>query len=99
MSPAFNPYLAPQAAADHDLRKGAIERPADAKNMPWQTRPAMPTDYENRLGDALEVIFENGATDLQAVIAALNATDIRSPMGTAWTAPLFEAEMRRLAGA
>ena len=94
----FNPHLAPRPAADQDVGKGSIERPADAKNIPWQTRQALPTDYENRLGDALEVIFENGATDLPAVIAALNATDIRSRMGTAWTAHLFEEEMRRLAG-
>jgi hypothetical protein len=94
----FNPHLGPQRAVDQDIGKGSVERPADAQNIPWQTRPALPSDYENRLGDALEQIFENGATDLPVVVAALNAAGMRSADGQEWTASLFEAEMRRLAG-
>jgi hypothetical protein len=96
-STAFNPHLASGQAVDQDVGKGSIERPADAKNIPWQTRAALPTEYENRLGDALEEIFEEGATELPAVVAALNAKGIRSPDGRTWTASLFEEEMRRLA--
>ncbi len=95
-----NPYLAAlrRPAADRDVGKGSIEHPADARNIPWQTRPAAPTEYENQLGDALEQVFAGGATDLPAVVAGLNNVGCRSPDGSVWTVPLFEAEMRRLGG-
>jgi hypothetical protein len=94
----YNPHLAllGHARGDRDVGKGSIERPEDARNIPWQTRASLPTDYENRLGDALERIFESGATDLQAVVAGLNTAGLRSADGREWTATLFEEEMRRL---
>ena len=95
-----NPYLAVRSApaADRDIGKGSIEHPADALNIPWQTRPAAPTEYENRLCDALVRVFEQGAADLPAIVAGLNATGIRSSDNREWTAALFEAEMRRFGG-
>ena len=95
-----NPYLATlnQPAADRHAGRGGIEHPADARNMPWQTRPAVPTEYENQLGDALERVFGGGATDLAAVVAGLNDAGCRSADGRVWTAALFEAEMCRLGG-
>lgn len=94
----YNPHLAAlgHAREDRDVGKGSLERPEDARNIPWQTRASLPTEYENRLGDALERIFESGATDLQAVVAGLNAAGLRSADGREWTATLFEEEMRRL---
>ncbi len=95
-----NPFLATlrQPAADRDIGKGSIEPPADARNMPWQTRPAAPTEYENQLGDALERVFAGGASDLATVVAGLNDAGIRSADGRVWTTALFEAEMGRLGG-
>ncbi|MFN0305770.1 MAG: recombinase-like helix-turn-helix domain-containing protein [Burkholderiales bacterium] len=97
-TPDYNPHLAPQghASEDRDVGKGSIERPEDARNIPWQTRARLPSEYENRLGDALEHIFEGGATDLPAIVGGLNAAGLRSADGREWTTTLFEEEIRRL---
>ena len=97
-APDYNPNLAPpgHASEDREFGKGSIERPEDARNIPWQTRARLPSQYENRLGDALERIFEGGATDLPAIVGALNASGLRSADGREWTTTLFEEEMRRL---
>ncbi|MFM9882765.1 MAG: recombinase-like helix-turn-helix domain-containing protein [Burkholderiales bacterium] len=97
-APDYNPHLAApsHARADRDVGKGSIERPDDARNIPWQTRASPPTEYENHLGDALERIFESGAMDLPAVVAGLNAAGLRFADGREWTVTLFEEEMRRL---
>ncbi|MFP3615863.1 recombinase-like helix-turn-helix domain-containing protein, partial [Paraburkholderia sp. SIMBA_050] len=53
--------------------------------------------YENDLGDALERVFESGATELDDVVAGLNRIGFRAPDGTAWTPERFRAEMAALA--
>ena len=73
-----------------------LDKPADTGNMIWQNRPASPTDYENALGDALEVVFESGAVELAEVIAKLNELGITSPQNTAWTEESFTSEMKKL---
>lgn len=65
---------------------------------PIQSRSAEPTDYENRLADALEAAFGAGIRELPALIARLNADGVRAPDGTAWTEASFQAEMERLGG-
>jgi len=58
-----------------------------------QTIESPQTAYQNALADALEKIFADGTHDLPAVIAALNATNIKAPDGAAWTEESFRAVM------
>lgn len=57
-------------------------------------RPA--TDYENHLGNAIEAAFADGAWELPALIARLNADGVRAPDGSAWTEQGFQSVMARL---
>ena len=49
----FNPYLK-AGAPGGDASKGSIEKIDAIRNIAWQTRAALPTEYENALGDLLE---------------------------------------------
>jgi hypothetical protein len=93
-----NPQLTPWAppTPNNVAGKGRIEVPGGEANLVWQNRAAPPTDYENRLADALEAVFEGGATTLDEVVAGLNARGLRSADGLAWTAARYEAELARL---
>ena len=94
----FNPHLKPwhTPAPNNVAGKGKIEAPGQAANVVWQTRAVAPSDYENALGDALEVVFENGAETPEQVVDGLNQQRMRAPDGQAWTVAHFEAEMARL---
>jgi hypothetical protein len=63
-----------------------------------QAGKTLPSDYENRLGDALEEVFKSGIHDLAGIVAALNARGLASPDGGAWTEANFGDTMRRLGG-
>jgi hypothetical protein len=94
----FNSHLTPlQSPQPNNVAgKGEIEAPGQATNIVWQTRAAVPTDYENALGDALERVFGGGAETLEQVVEALNALAFRRADGHPWTATSFEMEMARL---
>lgn len=85
--PDFNPYLSRMNAT-----RGEVEKRV---NLPWQTRRAAPTDYENRLGDALEQAFAAGAETLEDVVKALNDGGLRDPAGQPWNPDSLQVEMRR----
>jgi hypothetical protein len=74
----------------------------DADRIPkpyaeWrQSACRAPTDYENQLGDAIEAAFSDGAWELPALVARLNADCIRTPEGTDWTEERFRAVMAAL---
>ncbi len=95
----YNPFLKPwmQPHPNRIAGKGEIERPGQVANIPWQTRSAAPTEYENQLGDALETVFESGATTLEEVVSGLNEIGLRTLEGRPWDAATFEAELARLA--
>jgi hypothetical protein len=95
----FNPYLKPWLAPQPNnvAGKGVIEQPGHIENFIWQTRKAEPTQYENDFGDALEQVFEAGASELDDVVAGLNRIGFRSPEGAPWTAERLAAEFRTLA--
>ncbi len=76
--------------------KGNIEVPGQVENIVWQTRAAPPTEYETRLGDALEVAFDEGIEDLDGLVAKLNEIGVQTQDGQAWTVDAFTAEMARL---
>ena len=63
---------------------------------PHQARKRTPTAYENELGDALEAAFGAGVSELDALVARLNADGLRTPEGTEWTPDRFQAVMKRL---
>jgi hypothetical protein len=95
-NPLLKPWLRPRP--NEAGGKGWIERPGEVVNLEWQTRPAPPSDYEMRLGDALVECFGAGITELEPLVARLNELGVRTPDGAAWTAASFEREMARLGG-
>ncbi|HEX6267600.1 MAG TPA: recombinase-like helix-turn-helix domain-containing protein [Burkholderiales bacterium] len=86
----WNPFLAKTDAA---AARGTVEK---LQNIEWQTRAAPPTGFENRLGDALERVFAEGAESLQEVVQQLNAGGSRDAAGLPWTEASFQETMRRL---
>ncbi|MEM9685125.1 MAG: recombinase-like helix-turn-helix domain-containing protein [Pseudomonadota bacterium] len=61
-----------------------------------QTRDVPHGDYENRLGDALEALFEAGVKELPDIVAGLNRSGVKPPSDATWTEEIFRAEMARL---
>ena len=84
-----NPFLAKRMAAG----RGAVEQPL---NIEWQTRAAPPTEFENRLGDALEKVFAAGADTPAEVVARLNEMQLFDASGACWTEASFRETMARL---
>ncbi len=95
-NPLLKPWIRPKP--EDAAGKGWIERPAAVANVVWQTRAAPPSEYENKLGDALVACFGAGIVELNALIARLNEMGVLAPDGTRWTAAAFEREMARLGG-
>jgi hypothetical protein len=77
------------------VKQERIEKPDEVENLAWQTRRADPTEYENRLGDALEQVFAAGAEDLAAVIRGLNDLGCLAPDGKPWTEETFKSWMSK----
>jgi hypothetical protein len=94
----FNPYLeAYRNARPNKVGGGGqIFAGADRDLIVWQTRPAVPSEYEQTLTDALEQIFSEKIYDLPEVVAALNREGIRTPAGEAWTERNFEQTFQQL---
>ncbi|KDB06844.1 hypothetical protein LIG30_3863 [Burkholderia sp. lig30] len=95
----FNPFLKPWVAPQPNnvAGNGQIEIPGQTENLIWQNRKAEPTQYENDLGDALERVFDAGATELSDVVDGLNRIGFRTPDGAPWTTGRFCAELAALA--
>jgi hypothetical protein len=72
--------------------RGGVEK---RENIEWQNRAEAPSEFENRLGDALEQIFAKGIESLPQVVEELNKTT-RDRAGNPWTEQTFQAEMKRL---
>src|SRR5262249_2485530 len=94
----FNPYLeAFQNARPKQVAGGGhIFAGADRDLIVWQTRPAVPSEYEQTLADALEQVFSQKIYDLPEVVAALNREGIRTPDDEAWTERNFEQAFQQL---
>lgn len=94
----FNPFLKPWEATEPNnvAGKGTVETPGQAENIIWQNRAAEPTAYETALGDALEKVFEDGASSLEEIVAGLNAQHFHNADGSIWTVESFSAEIARL---
>jgi hypothetical protein len=91
----YNPYLKRAAPGT----RGGVEK---RENIEWQHRAEPPTQFENRLGDALEQVFAQGKVfaqgiePLSEVVAELNKGASRDRAGNLWTEETFRAEMKRL---
>ena len=84
----YNPF---RRKTEPGARGGVEER----INIEWQNRADPPTEFETRLGDALEQIFADGVESLPEVVRELNRiTPDRA--GNPWTEESFQAEMKRL---
>ncbi|NKB21417.1 MAG: hypothetical protein GKS01_13055 [Alphaproteobacteria bacterium] len=90
-----NPYLKNGAPMNADTGRGRVEDPAAIVNVPWQTRPASPTEFELALCDALTEIFDAGAEELSEIVAALNDKGVKAADGSGWTIESFQAEMKK----
>ena len=62
-----------------------------------QSRRHPPTEYENRLGDALEEAFEHKAWELPQLVERLNALGVNDPHGAPWTEESFPRVMAEIA--
>jgi hypothetical protein len=65
-------------------------------NVPWQSRPRVPTAYENALAAALESAYLDGAKSLEGLATGLNEKNVLRNDGQAWTADLLAAELETL---
>jgi hypothetical protein len=64
--------------------------------QPQQTLSAPITEWESDLADAIEVVFNQGHHELEDLVAALNRSRVRPPMGGAWTPDNFQTVIREL---
>ena len=71
-------------------------RVREPENRVWQTRTHPQTDFERRLADALEAAFIDGVTELDDLVARLNAEGVRDEDNRPWTADSYRAAMARL---
>lgn len=94
----YNPHLKPwqKPKPNDEAGKGEIETPGDTKNIVWQTRGQVPSDYEISLAEALVTCFDAGIEELDALVAGLNERGVLAPDGAPWTTQSFEREMERL---
>lgn len=94
----FNPYLEayrnPRRSAN--AGSGQIFQKSERDLITWQTRPALPTDYELSLSSALEQIFAQRIYDLPEIVAALNRDGLRTPDDQPWTEANFQSAFRDL---
>ena len=97
--PDYNPWLSRNSdAGDGKGGPAGLEVPRHIENIPWQTRPALPSAYENALADALTAIFAAEIYDLPRIIEQLRQRGVRPSTGGVWTEQVFRAEMARLGG-
>lgn len=94
----FNPYLEAYLNPRPVQSGGAghVFGSADRDLIVWQTRPAVPSEYERTLADALEQIFAQKVYELPEIVAALNREGVRTPTGDAWTERNFQDTLREL---
>jgi hypothetical protein len=83
-----NPFLKPGTPG----ARGSVEQ---RENIEWQNRAEAPTPFDNRLGDALEQIFDKGVDSLAELVQELNQL-APDRAGKPWTEESLQAEMKRL---
>ncbi len=66
-------------------------------NETHQSRDAIPTAYENLLGDSIERAYAAGLHELEALVNYLNEAGPAAPDREPWTPELYRQVMNRLA--
>ena len=69
---------------------------ADLPRYTHRTVKLAPSEYERQLATAVFGILSRGTHDLPGIVAALNATAVRTADGQPWSETSFSAEMERL---
>jgi hypothetical protein len=69
---------------------------ADRYLEPHQSRTGPPTEFEDRLGDAIEAAYAAGIHDLDGLVVHLDRSGPAAPGGGAWTIDGFTALMAEL---
>ena len=94
----YNRYIEPYTKREPNQSAGVgqIFERGERDLIVWQTRPALPTEYEETLAATLEQIFAQRIYDLPDIVAALNREGIRTPGGEAWTEANFQTTFREL---
>ena len=95
----YNPYLQAYtsgAGPNKVAGAGQIFATADRDLIVWQTRPAVPSEYERTLADALEQLFAQKVYELADIVAGLNREGLRTPAGETWTERNFQDTLREL---
>jgi hypothetical protein len=93
-NPNLKPWRRPEP--NQVAGKGKIEKPDQVENIIHQTRSNPPTEYENRLGDALMEIFSDDIEKLSEIVSKLNEKGIQTSNGAIWSEENFKMEMKRL---
>lgn len=73
-----------------------MKTPYVGYNETFQTRAAPPSDYENKLGDALEEAFKRKIHDLDGIIKVIEEQAVPNPQGASWSVASLTAELARL---
>jgi hypothetical protein len=96
--PDLNPYLEVyrNPRRSPNAGSGQIFGKTERDLIVWQTRPALPSDYELGLASTLEQIFAQRIYELPDIVAALNREGVRTPDDQAWTEQNFQAAFREL---
>lgn len=94
----LNPHLTPwsKAQPNNVAGYGQIGKPGHGSNIRWQTRSAVPTRFENALGDALENAYQSGAATCEEIVASFNKHNFMQGNGLPWTVTTLEELMRTL---
>ena len=80
-----NPFLATDRHRESKGDNRTIELPGKVENIVFQTRGGTLSAFEDGLADALMAVFNDGAEELSAVVAGLNALPCPDPSGRPWT--------------
>jgi hypothetical protein len=94
----YNRYIEPYRARRPNQTAGAgqIFEGRARELIVWQTRPAVPSEYEMMLASALEQIFAQRLYELPEIVITLNRDGVRTPDGQAWTEQNFQSVFREL---
>lgn len=64
--------------------------------VPRQTHSTDPTEWEDRLADAIEAAFAAGSWDLSALVSSVKEEGVTDLDGHPWTIETFRTELDRL---
>jgi hypothetical protein len=94
----YNENLVPSQQIDIVTkgRNGRIETYDNIEHLAWQVRSALPTEYENNLGDALETVLAE-THELSEIVSKLNALGLHNRDGNVFTEENFKLELSHLA--